>query len=113
MQKPVIFVKKILKIKMKKTKNIIKIDIIFIILVRIGMLHIANKLYLSKEFTLIFNNSSNYDYHFIVKELAEECKGQFTCLGNNYEKHMFSAQVDKEVTRIDKNRKEIKKPCLS
>ena len=67
---------------MKKRKNIIKIDIIFIILVRIGMLHIANKLYLSKEFTVIFHNGSNYYYHFIVKELAEEC---YTCF------HVFSS----------------------
>ena len=76
------------------------------------MLHIANELYLSKKFTVIFQSGSNYDHHFIVKELAEECKGQFTCLGKNYEKHIFSAPVDKEVTRIDKNREETKKPCL-
>ena len=67
MKKPVKFVKKILKIKMKKRKNIIKIDIVFIILVRIEMLHIANTLYLSKEFTVIFHNGSKYDYLFIVK----------------------------------------------
>ena len=36
----------------------------------------------------MFHNSSKYDYRFIIKELAEECKGQFECLGENTEKHM-------------------------
>ena len=30
-----------------------------------------------KEIPLVFHNSSTYDYHFIIKELAEELKGQF------------------------------------
>ena len=34
-----------------------------------------------------FHNGSNYDYHFIIKELAEEFKKQFTCLGESTEKH--------------------------
>ena len=32
------------------------------------------------ETTVIFHNGSNYDYHFIIKKLAEELEGQFTCL---------------------------------
>ena len=35
---------------------------------------------------IIFHNGSNCDYHFIIKELAEEFKKQFTCLGENTEK---------------------------
>ena len=31
-----------------------------------------------KETTMIFYNKSNCDYHFIIKELAEEFEGQFT-----------------------------------
>ena len=27
--------------------------------------------------------SSNYDYYFIIKDLAEEFEGQFECLGEN------------------------------
>ena len=27
---------------------------------------------ISKETTLLFHNTSNYDYHFIIKEVAEE-----------------------------------------
>ena len=30
-----------------------------------------------------FHNGSNYDYHFIIKKLAEEFKKQLTCLGKN------------------------------
>ena len=36
-----------------------------------------------KEITVIFHNGSNYDYYFIMKELAKEIKGQFNCLGEN------------------------------
>ena len=37
---------------------------------------------------LVFNSESNYDYHFIIKELAEEHEGKFTCLGENTEKYL-------------------------
>ena len=33
-----------------------------------------------------FHNESNYDYHFIIKELANEFKGQFECLEEDTEK---------------------------
>ena len=29
-----------------------------------------------KEIPIVFHNESNYDYRFIIKELAEEFKGQ-------------------------------------
>ena len=34
---------------------------------------------------MFFHNGSSYDYHFIMKELAEEFKKQFTSLGENTE----------------------------
>ena len=37
---------------------------------------------------VVFNNGSNYDYHFIIKELAELFKGQFECLVENTEQYM-------------------------
>ena len=40
------------------------------------------------------HNVSKYDYHFIIKELAEEFKGQFECLGENTEK-TFSLPIKK------------------
>ena len=38
-----------------------------------------------------------YDYHFIIKQLAEEFKGQIGCLGENKEKYIsFSVPIKKE-----------------
>ena len=34
-----------------------------------------------------FHNGSNYDYHLIIKELANEFERQFECLGENTEKY--------------------------
>ena len=39
-----------------------------------------------QQIPIVFHNGSNYDYHFIIKQLAEEFKKQFTCLGKNTEK---------------------------
>ena len=36
-----------------------------------------------KKIPVVFHKGSSYDYHFIIKELAEEFKKQFTCLGEN------------------------------
>ena len=61
-----------------------------------------------KEIPVVFHNGSIYDYHFIIKELVEECEGQFTGLGKNTEKYItFFVPIEKKVTRIDKNGKEI------
>ena len=40
-----------------------------------------------KKTHIVFRNGSNYDYHFIIKELIEEFKKQLTCLGENTEKY--------------------------
>ena len=39
------------------------------------------------ENPVVFHNSSNYDYHFIIKELTNEFEGQFECPGENKEKY--------------------------
>ena len=55
------------------------------------------------EIPVVFHNGSNYDYHFIIKELANEFEGQFECLGENTEKYKtFSIPIKEEVTDIDK-----------
>ena len=41
-----------------------------------------------KKFPIVFHIGSNHDYHFIMKELAEEFKKQFTCLGQSTEKYI-------------------------
>ena len=46
------------------------------------------------EIPVIFHNGSNYDYQFIIKELAEEFEGDFECLGENKEKYInFSVPI--------------------
>ena len=41
------------------------------------------------DIPVVFHNASNYDYHFFIKELANEFEGQFGCLGENTEKYNF------------------------
>ena len=36
-----------------------------------------------EKIPIAFHNGFNYDYDFIIKELAEEFEKQFTCLGEN------------------------------
>ena len=58
---------------------------------------------MSNEIPVVFHNSSNYDYHFIIKELANEFEGQIECLGENTKNYKKSSvPVEKEVRRIDK-----------
>ena len=38
-----------------------------------------------KQIPIVAQNGSNYDYHFIIKELAEEFERQFVCSGENTE----------------------------
>ena len=58
------------------------------------------------EIPVVFHNGSNYDYHFIIKELANEFEGQFECLGENKEKCKTSVPIKKEITKIDKDSNE-------
>ena len=62
-----------------------------------------------KKIPVVFHDGSNYDYHFIIKELPV-FKKQFTCLRENTEKYItFTVPIEKEVKRIDKNVEEITK----
>ena len=56
------------------------------------------------EILVVFHNGSNYDCHFIIKESANEFKERFECLRKNIEKYKtFSAPIEKDVTKIDKD----------
>ena len=46
------------------------------------------KYILPKRIPIAFHNGPNYDYHFIIKELAEEFKKQFTYLKESTEKYV-------------------------
>ena len=50
-----------------------------------------------EEISIVFHNGSTYNYHFIIKQLAEEFEGEFECLGENTEKYItFSVPLKKE-----------------
>ena len=69
---------------------------------------------IAKEIPIVFHNGCNYDYHFMIKELAKEFKGQFNCLGENCEKYIiFPVPIEKEVTRINKMEKKLQKVYLA
>ena len=56
---------------------------------------------------VVFHNSSNYEYHFIVKELTNKFEKQFECLGQNTEKYKtVSVPTGKEVINTDKDNNE-------
>ena len=49
------------------------------------------------EIPVVFHNGSNYDYHFIIKELANKFVGKFECVGENMEKYnSFSVPIEKK-----------------
>ena len=59
-----------------------------------------------KEISIVSHNGSNYDYHVIIKELAEEFEGQQ--FWRKYRKYItFTVPIEKEVIRIDKKAQEI------
>ena len=62
------------------------------------------------KIAIVFHNGPDHDLHFIIKKLADELKKQFTCLEGNAEEYLtFTAPIEKEVARIDKNGDEITK----
>ena len=69
---------------------------------------------LPQQISIDFHDRSNHDYHFIIKDLAEELKKQFSCLEENTENYItFIVPKEEEVTRIEKNGEEITKKYLT
>ena len=69
-----------------------------------GAIHnICNLRYkVPKEIPIVFHNGSTCGYHFIIKELAKEFKGNFECLGENTEKYItFSVPIKKKIENKD------------
>ena len=58
----------------------------------------------NSEIPVVFHNGLNYDYHFIIKELANEIKGKFQYLGEHTEKYKtFFVLIEKQSIKIDKD----------
>ena len=66
--------------------------------------NICNSRYnVPKRIPVAFHNGSTYDYHFVIKKLAEEFKSEFECLGQNTEKYitfsvLFKKENDQKIT---------------
>ena len=54
------------------------------------------------EISVLTHNGSNYDYHFIIKELANTFERKFECLRKSTEEYKtFSVSIEKEITKTD------------
>ena len=54
-----------------------------------------------REIPVVFHNGSSYDYHFVIKGLAEEFERDFECLRENIEKYItFSVSIKKESIKM-------------
>ena len=59
-----------------------------------------------KKIPVIFHNSSTFDDHIIINQLAQDFKGDFDCIGENVEIYTtFPAPIKKEVEEEDDNDK--------
>ena len=107
MEKSITFVEKNLKINISKIKKYLEVrdDCHYTWEYRGAVQSICSLKYcVPKKILLVFYNGSNYDYHFIIKELTEKFKNQFICLGEKTEKCIaFTVSIEKNVTRINEN----------
>ena len=56
-----------------------------------------------KEIPVVLQDETDYDYHFIIRELIEEIDEQFECLGENTKKQItFSIQTNTQKLVIPK-----------
>ena len=63
----------------------------------------SGKFNVPNEIPVVINNGSNYNYHFIIKELADDFERKFECLGENTEKYKtFFVPIEKEVIKLIK-----------
>ena len=51
---------------------------------------------------IVFHNGSNYDFHLIIKHLAKNFNGPFSCLGENTEKCITFSICKSKKTNINK-----------
>ena len=63
--------------------------------------HYTGKYRTSKEIPPIFHNGSKYDYHFIIKKLTKEFKGQFECLGEHKKELKNAKNIAYKIKLID------------
>ena len=63
---------------------------------------------------MVLNNGSNYNDHFIIKELVNEFEGEFNCQEENTQKYeTFSVEQKKKLQESVKVEKKLQKPYLT
>ena len=62
-----------------------------------------------KKNSIVFHNRSNFENHFIIKQLAKVFEKQFTCLGENTEKKHNCYSSKKKSQELKKWRRNYKK----
>ena len=56
------------------------------------------------QIPVVFHSVPSCDYHFIIKELANEFEAQYECLRENTEKcKTISALIERKVRKVDKD----------
>ena len=72
------------------------------------------KYILPTKIPIAFHNGSNYDYHFIIKELAQEFKTKFTCLGENTENYItFTVPKENKLQELVETEKKLQNIYLT
>ena len=106
MQKYVTFVKKAILRKLAKNKHYRKVIYHCHCTGKYGdATHnsCSLKFNVPNEIPVVFHNGSNYDYHFIIKELANTFAWKLECFGENIEKYKtFSVPIENKVITFDK-----------
>ena len=54
------------------------------------------------EIPVVLHDGSTYDYHFIIKELAKQFKGNMECSGENMEKYITFKVLPKKINKNGK-----------
>ena len=59
---------------------------------------------MTNEIPALFRNGSNYDYHFIIKDLSNEFEGQIESLEENTLKYKpYCGSIEKENIKLNKD----------
>ena len=56
-----------------------------------GKVYVLSDFNVPSETRTVFHNVSNYDYHFIIKELANKFEGQLECFGKTQKSTKLSS----------------------
>ena len=66
-----------------------------------------------KKTAMVLHNNLNYNDHYIIKQLAKEFEGEFSCIGENIEQYKaFTVPVTRALKKLVKMKKKLQKLYL-